>query len=232
LLADDVTGVGFADDIAIPPAVLYGLGALAVAGAMYLLAPSAKGGQKAAEETERAVRELMDQIGKATRLPEPQKKPDKEPKDPRPPVPLPGPDVPDDVNRRKNCQERTGFDICTDARTAEDVARNFASTQLERSVGEIACTQVGGEGSFDICGGGPGINLHCEVPGTYYVASLIGCSCCQEDGSIGYTWHPHQSPGDMGSERGRRRQDDNKRDRRERGKDRERKRRDSEHEDE
>lgn len=106
LLVDDVSGVGVADDVAIPPAVIYGLGALVLAGAAYLayaaFSPSEEEVEQASEETERLVRDLMDKIAQATRRAKPDKSPKPEPK----PGPRPGPSRTTDVFPIPDEQER------------------------------------------------------------------------------------------------------------------------------
>jgi hypothetical protein len=143
------------------------------------------------------------------------------------PFPISGPD-PTERNEQLRCQQMEGLPPCSDPRSAEEVAARFASSQLEMSVTSVDCQEVS-SGSFDDCGGGPGVNMHCQVPGTDFVVSLIRCLCCQEDGTTGHTWNPHASPGDQGSQRGRRRHDD--RGDRRRNRDKDKRRRDREFDD-
>jgi hypothetical protein len=112
----------------------------------------------------------------------------------------------DKRRRSRRCQELFGYAPCVDERTREDVAQSFANSRGQwQSSSAITCYERGGSGSFDDCLGGPGENWHCEMPDSSFVVSLTGCLCCDQDGTVGKDWHPHESSGPGGSSRGVRR---------------------------
>ncbi len=100
-----------------------------------------------------------------------------------------------DEDPQRRCQAQTHLPTCVDWRSIEDVAGEFAAHHLEMTIYDLDCREFGGYHNFDDCLGSPGVNWHCSVPGTEFVVSLSGCLCCNEDGSTGHDWHPHQSPG-------------------------------------
>jgi hypothetical protein len=134
-------------------------------------------------------------------------------------------DSPTQSDPQRTCLETTGWPICGDLRTIETVAESFAIA------GGVAVSSMNCEGFSSIqealaCGGQPGVNWHCTINDSDFVISLVGCSCCNVDGSPGFEWHPHSSPGkDPNTSGDQRRREDTRRDRREK-KDRDRQRRD------
>lgn len=113
----------------------------------------------------------------------------------RAPESQPQPQPEEERNSRQRCLEANPrFQICGDVRMREDVVTSFANS---RGI-EVASLNCEGRGSLDSisdCNSGPGENWHCTVNDSEFVVSLFGCFCCQEDGSVGFEWHPHQSPG-------------------------------------
>ncbi len=132
-------------------------------------------------------------------------------------------DSPQQSDPQRTCQENTNWPICGDLQTLEQVAESFAIAQ-GAAVSGMTCEGRESIASADVCGGQPGVNYHCEINDTNLTISLIGCPCCNVDGSQGFEWHPHQSPGEPEKGGGQRREDI-RRDRRE-NKDRDRRRRD------
>ena len=210
LLVDDLSGVGVADDVAIPPAVIYGLGALVLAGGAYLayaaFSPSEEELEQATEETERLVRDLMDKIAQAARRTKPDTSPELEPE------PRPGPSrttdvfppIPDERDPRDECLEQNPYALtCEDYRDMETVVIEFLIEQGYSSNALGKCRFVGAfpAGVIDACEGAPGERWHCQVLGppkpdrrgrpTRKVigeVSIFGCLCCQEDGTTSFEW--------------------------------------------
>jgi hypothetical protein len=130
-------------------------------------------------------------------------------------------DSPQQSDPQRTCQENTNWPICGDLRTLEEVAESLAIAK-GAAVSGMDCEGYSSIGSADVCGGQPGEVYHCDINDSDLTISLIGCFCCNVDGSQGFEWHPHQSPGEPDTGRGRR-QEDTRRDRREnKGRDRQR----------
>jgi hypothetical protein len=121
-------------------------------------------------------------------------------------------DTPTSESPQGDCMEQFGYGPCADLRSVEDVASSMASNSVD--VTSIQCWGVSSFPAGEVfdCGGAPGQNWHCKINDSEFVISLSGCMCCNIDGTVGFEWHPHQSPG-ADNDRGRRRQD-NRRDRR------------------
>ncbi|MBD0325584.1 MAG: DUF4157 domain-containing protein [Pyrinomonadaceae bacterium] len=193
LLADDVTVVGTADDVAIPPAVLYGLGALAIAGAAYVsylaFSPSDEELEKGAEEVDQLVRELMDKISKASKDAKPETKPEPKPEQ-KPPTNRTTdvfPPLPEDP--KKDCQQRHPYAlVCEDYADIEEVAVEFLMSQGYSYFDLGNCWGVGSFGSdeIDACDGAPGERWHCSVGEEEL--SIFACLCCDEDGTTSFEW--------------------------------------------
>lgn len=208
LLVDDLSGVGVADDVAIPPAVIYGLGALVLAGGAYLayaaFSPSEEELEQATEETERLVRDLMDKIAQATRRTKPDTSPEPETK--------PGPSrttdvfppIPDERDPRDECLEQNPYALtCEDYRDMEEVVIEFLDREgySYEDLGECYFVEEFPAGVIEACDGAPGERWHCRVLGppkpdrrgrlkreVIGEVSVFGCLCCQEDGTTSFEW--------------------------------------------
>ncbi len=132
-------------------------------------------------------------------------------------------DSPQQSDPQRTCQENTNWPICGDLRTLEQVAESLAIAK-GAAVSGMHCEGYSSIGSAEVCGGQPGEVYHCNINDSDLTISLIGCFCCNVDGSQGFEWHPHQSPGEPDTGGGRRRED-TRRDRRD-NRERDRQRRD------
>jgi hypothetical protein len=99
-----------------------------------------------------------------------------------------------------NCREENSLGVCGDLRSAETVAESFANAS------GMVCEGYATIARADDCGRQPGLDYHCSIPGTNIEVSVIGCRCCNLDGTIGYEWHPHQSSGPTEPGRAQRRE--------------------------
>jgi hypothetical protein len=205
LAADDVTGVGIADDVAIPFVLLAAAVAFGVGFAIGSSAAEIAAAWRAAAE---AVRRAVDLMRRAAARPRPLPPPEVEP---RPqPEPRPGPrPVPPEEEERQNCFQRYPYALhCEEEISMEEQVIEFIMRQGYNydSLGDCRGYSTHGPGVIRECNGSSGETWHCDVspysdpisgqtkPGG--VVSIFSCLCCRNDGSTGHEWRgAHWSPG-------------------------------------
>lgn len=192
LAADDVTGIGVADDVAIPFTLIFGLVAVGVgAGIAYAYRDEIS---TAMEIAVNAVRRLVHLIQETiTRHRTPQTVPQTQTQT----------RADERQRRRENCfSNNPGAIPCDEPVFDGDDIRDEVVAEFLYSNGYgfdslVNCSQFGspiGHGEIEDCGKAPAIRYHCQVRGTPNIVSIFACLCCDINGDSHFQWsRPHWS---------------------------------------
>ncbi|HEY5961454.1 MAG TPA: DUF4157 domain-containing protein, partial [Polyangiaceae bacterium] len=188
LAADDVTGVGVADDVAIPfvllgAAVAFGIG-FAIG---YNADEIAEAWSRAANAVSRAIKKMQEVANRPHPQADAQSQPQTAPK----PQAVPKTST-KTQSERNRCQDLHPYANVCDYVLADReevvIAKLMEEGYSYSDLGE--CKGVGSfaPGAINACDGAPGERWHCTVKGSNQVISVFGCLCCDEDGSTGTNW--------------------------------------------